>query len=583
LQRPLHFDAGRPPLPGSRQGAPGPLPRRLVDNSPAAQADSWRSKAAPVTGPPPVISRPPPRPTTVLRNPSATASQPPPPPPMQFQGLDLTIKPDEEIEVVDFSDMERLVSPDANKPPAPLVVPPEPTIRSRRPIASDFFNNVVDSKPPPPSKTDEPFWRRTVPRAAESSPPVDELHTQTVPIFSTEELIAPKPALSQSGSEQKGPSSPTASPSRSPHGLATVNATRSPRVAAQFREAPMSTLTDTMSRIKGALVGMQSHEQSGAPAGQAISQEARPSQAPTVKPTTEAVRTHREARPESQRPPAAKGVPLVAPQPIQWVLSVVSRPPPPPSPPPVWKTFHVRIPKVSSPRDVLSKRQQHLWSLPHPGVRWDILSWDPPVEGMSKRELSRDEIFHRRVNIKGAKLRVHLPAKRLESARIPQSNERESLSVNRQQGVVTAAGVKVKLPSVSPAVRPIGPSLPPSQRPSSDVPLWRKSAIPRTPQKDTTKAAPVASTNGRLETTTRSPPPDPLTPTPVLPSVKNEVATPERSAMVSLPGSESKLTPARSTFSDPLFRTSPGNKDTSPSGSRLTVSNRNQDYLKNSN
>ncbi|KIJ45757.1 hypothetical protein M422DRAFT_67178 [Sphaerobolus stellatus SS14] len=112
-QRPSHFaDSTRTGFQGGRPPAPGPLPRRPTDNSLATQADSWRSKAAPITGPPPVIFKAPSKPSQPQPSsePAATPVPPPPPPPMEFPVLDLSIKPDEEIEVVDFSDMEKLAS-----------------------------------------------------------------------------------------------------------------------------------------------------------------------------------------------------------------------------------------------------------------------------------------------------------------------------------------------------------------------------------------------------------------------------------------------------------------------------------------
>ncbi|KIJ45756.1 hypothetical protein M422DRAFT_46782 [Sphaerobolus stellatus SS14] len=116
--------------------------------------------------------------------------------------------------------------------------------------------------------------------------------------------------------------------------------------------------------------------------------------------------------------------------------------------------------------------------------------------------------------------------------------------------------MKVKLPSVSPAVRPTEPEPEPELSQSSpEVPLWRKSAMPITPKKEQSKSSQTA--DGELNTTSRSPPPDPSAPVSLIPVAKSEAATPEHSAMVSLPGSESKITTRQSLQDATLFKTSP--------------------------
>ncbi|KAI6045050.1 hypothetical protein EDC04DRAFT_192561 [Pisolithus marmoratus] len=82
----------------------------------------------------------------------------------------------------------------------------------------------------------------------------------------------------------------------------------------------------------------------------------------------------------------------------------------------------VTIPKVSRPIDTVPKQQLFL-STKHDYVRWDILSWDPPVEGMNKRDFSVNDVLFRKSKNRryqvvlprpsthvGNTPRVHLPA-----------------------------------------------------------------------------------------------------------------------------------------------------------------------------
>lgn len=53
----------------------------------------------------------------------------------------------------------------------------------------------------------------------------------------------------------------------------------------------------------------------------------------------------------------------------------------------------VRLPGSARPKEPVSNRQLTLFRLPPRPMRWEILSWEPPVEGMSRKTLSRDEIL----------------------------------------------------------------------------------------------------------------------------------------------------------------------------------------------
>ena len=562
---PLVVPGGRPIVPHAYPStSPSTLPRRPSGPpapTPATSADSWRSKAAPVM---PVSTRPP------KQQVPPPATRPPLPPPTRIPELDLTVQPDENIEVVDFNDLGKLMGastlPDA---PAPSTEPPPTSsvVRPRRPVASDYFDDrpVEPREPFPSFKPDQPSWRRPVSMST-SAAVGEQLRTQTMPIFGDDD----QPLAHDTGGEIKSPRSPTSAPqlfkrqssqgdqasssstSQSAHMSPAMLALRSPRMS-HFKEAPMSTLTDTMSRIKGALDGMQSQDFTPVALSREMNEKLPDYRALAASPfsrvkvnetMTGSWREQRESRPEiSHR--------LVRSMPKE--VFDVTRLAPPRSPKPAWNAFVVKLPKESRPRDIISRKQLHFWNLPHPGVRWDILSWDPPVEGMNKRELSRDEIFHRKNAAKGGKLRVVLPnTRRVNSSVVETDLLSESLSATSRHALVTAAGVKIRLPSGSLSTRQDAaiPSPTPIERPrDSSVPSWRRSAIPLAPLKKHPQNVTSVNTSSpdELNTTSRSPPPEPSTPLPQFANPKS--STPSRpssthSATVSLPNllsSDTKL------------------------------------------
>ena len=81
-----------------------------------------------------------------------------------------------------------------------------------------------------------------------------------------------------------------------------------------------------------------------------------------------------------------------------------------PLPAPLSEVVVVAVPKIGVARGPLTKRQLGLSKCPRDGVRWDILTWDPPVEGMSKRDFSLNEVLFRKQPYKGKyRPRVNLP------------------------------------------------------------------------------------------------------------------------------------------------------------------------------
>ncbi|KAH9921995.1 uncharacterized protein BXZ73DRAFT_91688 [Epithele typhae] len=281
-------------------------PRRTSLNAPAAapspssDGDTWRRKQ-----PLPPVQPPVPQPQ---------APAPPVMSPSVLAHTDLGVKEGEDVDVVDFADLGKLV--ESQTSPEPLTT--NHHVRPPRAVAADFFEPPASQRPPPPSsKADEGPWRRR-PSLGQVSASLPE-----------------KPALP--------PGDDTQSPVDSPHrpGARRPSVTYAPgeehhrRVSGQFqngtvkvplgqhyREAPMAALDDTMARIKGALDGARTHPSAEAP---------------------------KEAlKPAKWLPPALRQKSAQdLPQPTEVFDVTVTQPPK--SPKPAWNAFIVKAPPVTRP------------------------------------------------------------------------------------------------------------------------------------------------------------------------------------------------------------------------------------------
>ncbi|EIW86424.1 hypothetical protein CONPUDRAFT_161177 [Coniophora puteana RWD-64-598 SS2] len=379
---------------------------RSISPSPSAAAapstavETWRR------GPPRVISpasqTPPPAPALPSQQQSLPKSPVPvksvlhgaePPPKLTGDGL----------EEVDFSDLGKFVS---GEPPASAGLPPKPVAaaeaaKSNRPVASDFFES--------PPRTETNPWRRPPSEFARRRP-------------STSLSNSDRPSGEVDGPVPGTPSKPylkeadLLATQRHPLPPVPVSPTLSMgSKAAAYREAPMSALDDVMSRIKGALDGMHAEN--------------------TPVPTTavkETPRTPEETRPPKPSPPPQAPLPLsLPPKPIavrepRWLPPALRprQPPgprttevfdvtvsePPRSPKPAWNAFTVNLPEVPE-LSFMPRKQIHLYKNASDFTRWDTLSWDPPVSGMSKRDLSVNGVLFKRPQpIRGKiRYRVSLP------------------------------------------------------------------------------------------------------------------------------------------------------------------------------
>ncbi|KAL1738969.1 hypothetical protein HDZ31DRAFT_69429, partial [Schizophyllum fasciatum] len=345
LQRPPSFRGpGRPDIlrPGSirRTSTSSSIPPSIPD-TPAEKADTWRRKAdaAPTASPPHGHAHP--RPPIPDFTPPVAKPPPPSLPQVVLDHAQLATQPGEVVEELDFSDMGKFVG-------APEPVPePVPEVREepRRP---------VERPPLPPTKSDAAdTWRRSV-RQPET--PVEQPAT-------------PEPKSPQQQRQEAPPAqpSPPQAPDRSPRltvqqegGASPANhpMVKTPSQLARhrmFHEAPLSSLNDTMSRIRGAIDGM--HNGAPQPTNTHHRQSSQGEQHQHQHPHQQS--PHRmPATPQILKPPPKERWVPPALRPRQFdhehhepreVFDVTATEPPP-SPKPVWNVTPLKLPKHSQPQ-----------------------------------------------------------------------------------------------------------------------------------------------------------------------------------------------------------------------------------------
>ena len=359
---------GKPPSSGGtpRDETSTRLPlarqQQSATDSVASQSDSWRAHAAPLSPPPS---------TTAAKHRPLTADN----------DLDsLSIKDGEDVETVDFLDLGKLISGPEHTQDASKPIPPDPIT-----APSTDLIDARNREPPIPSKTDT-SWRRK----------------------QEESYQEPGPDGSKYGAVEltiKTDGPPTRSSVDQLHS-SFVPPQRSPRTGI-FREASMNSLDDALSRIKGALDHM--HEPPPPEEKKSVTAESQQprSQPPTPVALPQALKPE-PPKPSRWLPPALRPRDHVS---NPFGLDVEEYVTKQPLPIPPSEVVTIAIPKVGVVRGPLKKRQLGLSKSPSNGVRWDILTWDPPVEGMSKRDFSLNEVLFRKpAHIKGKyRPRVNLP------------------------------------------------------------------------------------------------------------------------------------------------------------------------------
>lgn len=412
--------------------------------SPASEASSWRSKTLP--------PRPAAQSTADSTVEPAALVEVPPPTTTLPEVEHLTIKDGEDLEVIDFAEHGKLVGvpPVQSRPEPPTTEPPsttDPERRRPRPLAIDFFDDDVSSSDPV-AKSDEGPWRRkteNVVTTSETTGEVEIVVRESIRPLASAPPLATRRRLSLSSDDHSRPHSGHTHPPHTP---------RSPQ-GPHYREAPMSALDDTMARIKGALVGMQKPE--------------------PPKPTAKWL-------PPALRPGASTTQPEDSSD--REIFDHTSNEPPR-SPGPVWNQYEVRLPPVSHPSTPLSKKQIHL-SQTQPHVRSDIFSWDPPIEGMNRKDFQLNDILFRRPlpNKGPIKYIVVLPGRSPSSGGAP------------SKPVVHLPQRTVSGPTSS-TVGVFG-----KRREADSAASWRKPLLPKSQVAEGSEAPQT------LDTVSRSPPPE---------------------------------------------------------------------------
>ena len=336
---------------------------------------------------------------------SATPTFIAPPPSALEQVESIADGAQDDLEVVDFSDMGKFVgAPEAVE----VISDPTPTVkinagvvpRLPRPVASDFFDEPSLSADT--NKESECSVRGKVPR--DTIAPLDAKADIIEHSSVSSQTVLPQD--NEEGNEDQSvllDASFGGQPVNLPLNL---NSQRTSRNQGFYKEAAMSALDDAMSRIKGALVGMQVNE------------------VPKDLSQTEESRTTQGAPKERWIPPALRPRNFdQGDEPREVFLVTIVEPPRPT--PPTGSSLVVRFPSVPRPpMEGINKRQLFLFSRPPLPPRMDILSFDPPIHDINRRDLSVNGVLFRTPlsGFKGKfRYQVVLPRSRGPKVHIPAS------------------------------------------------------------------------------------------------------------------------------------------------------------------
>ena len=355
------------------------------------------------------------------------------PPPLALEQVESIADGQDVLEVVDFSDMGKFVGAseavEVISDPSPAVKINAGSSRPPRPVASDFFD-----EPSLSGNTNKERVRRKV--SQDSIAPLDVkgdiiehggVSSQAVLLQDSDKGNEDRSIfLDGSYSTDTTPTTSITS-TKEPlshvdqeHGGQSVNvplnlsSQRTPRNQGFYKEAAMSALDDAMSRIKGALVGMQVNEAPKDPSQTGLlDQESR---------TTSTTAPPQGAAKERWVPPALRPRNFDQgdePQEV-FLVTIIELPG---STPPVGSSLVVRFPSVlRPPMEGVNKKQLHLFSRFPPPPRMDILSFDPPIHDINRRDLSVNSVLFRLPGFKGKfRYQVVLPRSRGPKVQVPAS------------------------------------------------------------------------------------------------------------------------------------------------------------------
>lgn len=357
--------------------------------SPATQTSSWRVKVNPQPLPPPSSAL-----RQIQPRPSAPSFHPPPRSALEESIADGA---NEDLEVIDFSDMGKFVGiPEAKEESSETECNLSATavLRASRAVASDFFEDgFTPTIAPAPTKTDFGTWRQKVSQdvlevTPENKPSLKsetENDSSQKKVLSAQDLSTPpKEPLADIAVSVEAIADASVKDCLPPH----LVVQRTPRNQNFYKEATMSALDDAMSRIKGAIVDIHSSDVSK----EATALESEHLQGRSLQPTPQ-----KSAAPKERWiPPALRLRNNIDFMDEPREVFDVTGSEPPRSPAPACNAYSVQIASISRAVEFIHKRQLQAFFKPIFQTQWDILSFDPPVEGMNRRDLSLNDVLFRK-------------------------------------------------------------------------------------------------------------------------------------------------------------------------------------------
>lgn len=375
LERSYTTINGHSSLSGAHQSGPdSAFARSSTHGSKVEQSASWRTRETETSTKP--------NPASQSKIHSGVAITPRVIPPLK-QVENFNLQPEDGLQVVDFSDLSSLVDHGSTN----LTIQTSSTSHNSAVIKDRTSGNDLLVPDPvglaiPKSPADLQLdWRsktHSLEKQVESSPPQISMVDNT--------------GSTRSDSRTDGPAihppslKPTTVQDSVAHVPSSLSCPNNSMKAKAFKEVSMSTLDDTMSRIKGALDGMQVPPTAEQPLERGSTLHIGSPVISVTRSSTsnEGLSLNRWIPPALRQSTTLTRAAQLAFEPTIASLMFIQQAPP---------AFVVSLPRISTVREALTRRQLNLWRLPSAPMRWDILSWDPPVDGMYWQNLSLNEVL----------------------------------------------------------------------------------------------------------------------------------------------------------------------------------------------
>lgn len=488
-----------------------PPPVSVAAPTLASETESWRARTAPV----------PPTPRQIQARSSTTTTNFVAAGPSAAEQVETIANSQDDLEVVDFSDLgtfagvSEVTEPTQARPTEAAVVP---TLSSKqsRPVAADFFDAPITlpDEVPASKKADFGAWRRRVSQEVIEPPTVQIPESKKAPeslptVRDQPQQLQPALSIDSSMVLTKEPLSHIdQSPGQHVVHVSPTNAQRTPR-GPPFKEAAMSALNDTMSRIKGALLHAHDPSQDGAD----------PNAGPEAPAMHIGYTVHQQG---PSRMPAANNrwvPPALRPrhpndlsrtiehdhdrdEPREVFLVTMSQPPSSPRP----EQLFVKFPTISNVVGPIPRKQLLAFSRPpFPARLQDVMTFDPPVYDM-RRDWSLNDVLFRKQpppGFKGKwKYRVWLPRNRGPRVGVNGAVAKSFVRPTIADGASTwrkASTLKVEAAEEAQTLDTVSRSPPPETTP----PLVTVASIPKSSDSSTPKASDISPT---IRTVARSQP-----------------------------------------------------------------------------